>query len=153
MVHSLENAQRLVQVYRQIDPPQLFEVVEVVRETETPEVGTEFLGIDLSAEFNYSLLACAIEFHGRRDGPEDEIHLPCEFPALLRLLKAYFAPRLNGYGLFTTQQDASFCLECMIALQRFYPGLWESPEVNFECVGLYLVQARATASGGKLDAQ
>lgn len=139
VVHSLAKAQRLVQAYRQIDPPQFFEVVEVLRGTETPEVGTEFLGIDLSAEFNCSLLASAVVFHGRREGPEDDGHLPCGLSSLLRLLKAYFAPRLNGYGLFTTQQDASFCLECMIALQRFYPGLWESPEVNFECLGLYLV--------------
>lgn len=139
IVHSLENARQLVRAYGRLDPPQNFDLVEVVQRGETPCVGTQWIGIDLSSDFNYSLLSW---------GLRGEEYVPSEWQPpesykrvlpLVRLVEYYFRPRLNHNGLFDSEEEAAFCLDCMTSLQNCCPNLWEHEDMAFECVWLYLV--------------
>jgi len=140
VVHDLGRARELVQAYGRLDPPQHFEIVEVVAADSSPNLGTKLLGFDLSASAYYSLL-----FHGLDSllmEHEPLAHQLDLFPVirpLMQLVWENFRPQLNDYWLFDTPDVAQFCLECMNALQQIRPHLWEDASVVFEVVGLWLV--------------
>jgi hypothetical protein len=139
IVHDLHTARELVQLYRKIEPPQCFEIVQVVDQNDTLEDSAELLGFDIAAGFNYSLLGWHLEID-REPKPEWEHDQTLKtIQPLLKLVKAYFQPRLNVNGLFSDWSTAFFCLDCMMALQRVRPNLWENDDVVFDVVGLWLI--------------
>lgn len=144
IVGDLAKASNLVSVYHSWTGEE-FEIVEVVFPPEEPVVGSRLLGYDI-CNYWYSLLSWGLEFERsselevQRD-PGMQIIDP-----LLQLLGEYFRPRLNGNGLFDDSETAAFCLECMMALQRVRPNLWENDTVVFNVVGLYEVQPRVEAT-------
>lgn len=138
IVHDLDLAKELVIAYSQLDPPQHFEIVEVTYDNRFPETAGQLLGFDLSAGY-YSLIAAGIEFdrslhYSPPQGDSFWILLP-----IMSLIKKYFQPQLNSKRLFDSFETASFCLACMMALQKFRPNLWENDEVKFKVVGLWSV--------------
>lgn len=139
IVHNLTKAKELIEVYRQLDPPQHFEIVEVTADKYPPETQSKFLGFDLSSGYHYSLLSWGLDIDRE---PPDDMAIDDKFltlQPLLRLTKKYFQPRLNLSGLFEDYDTANFCLECMLAMQKIRPGLWENDEVKFEVIGLWEV--------------
>lgn len=138
VIHDLQRAQQLVEAYSRLQPPKYFEIVEITKGSYPPTTKGEFLGFDLSTG-HYSLLSWGLEIDHK---PSD--HLPIDDPLwilqpLLRLAKEYFQPRLNLNGLFDDYETANFCLNCMMALQKLRPGLWENEGVNFGVFGLQRV--------------
>lgn len=136
-VHDLEKARKLVEEYRRLEPPRLFEIVAVTRNEELPRIRSQFLGYDISAGYYYSLLSWGLRYD--REPPatmkeDDAYHI---LRPLLRLAQAHFRPQLNSNGLFVSYDTAQFCLDCLMALQEIRPGLWENEEVEFEVVGLW----------------
>ena len=139
LVYDLVKAKELVRAYRQLDPPQYFEVVTVNTRLTPPNEGvqSQFLGFDLSAGYRYSLLSWGLEIDRQPlpDLPEDDPYRTLQ--PLLRLVKSFFQKQLNSNGLFSDFHTANFCLECMMALQKIRPGIWENEDVEFEVVDLW----------------
>jgi hypothetical protein len=132
-VRDVKRAQKLVDAYRQLDPPQEFEIVEAIKPNKSPHYGEEFLGIDLSCGLNNSLLWCGLRLVGKGFGTR-KIH------PRLQLIEEQFIPMLNDNGLFDDLEAASLCLSRMLDIQRLHPNLFESDErSDFETVALYRV--------------
>jgi hypothetical protein len=128
----LSNAKKLVNCYRKISRTEKFEIVEIVKPGEVPEVGRRFLGYDLSSGFGNSLLCWNLEFK------KQPIAGPIEI--LLKLCSRFFQPCLNENMLFDDVEKASFCLKCFLSLQELQPGLFEiNKNSNFTVVGVYFV--------------
>ncbi len=137
VVHNFTRAKELVLAYHELRPPQHFEIVEVAKNGDHQSSG-EFLGFDLSAGYNDSLLSWGLEIGNARssDSIRDDRYLLIQ--PLLHLIQEFFQKKLNSNGLFDNYEDASFCLDCMMALQGVYPSLWENEDVKFEVVGLWV---------------
>lgn len=142
IVHDLDGARRLLEVYKKLEPPQYFEIVEIIRATTRPSQDSEFLGFDLTTG-HFSLLGTGLELRlVAPPGSEDKYEERFRFlRPLLRLIKEHFQPRLNAYGLFDEYEDASLCLECMMALQEYLPSLWGAKGLKFYVLGLRLVNS------------
>jgi hypothetical protein len=139
VVHDLTRARKLVQLYRALDVPQCFEIVQVVDWIDGVRGSGELRGYDLSAGYNYSLLEWHLEIdRDQNSGVDHDERLEVLQP-LLRLVKEHFQPLLNANGLFADGDSAAFCLVCMMALQRMRPNLWENDEVVFDVVGLWVL--------------
>lgn len=132
VVHDMEKARNLVELYRKCTGEQ-FEVVEVTTERDPPFVGTDFLGFDLSCGFNNSLLWWGLDLQRQGHQMKDNERV---LNPLLRLVEEFFRPKLNSNGLFADCDTAAFCLECMTALQKIRPGLFEG-NGEYEVVGVY----------------
>ena len=91
------------------------------------------LGYDIS-DGSYSLVTGAL-LHDRSTPPA----LPDDVELLLELLKGHFRPLLNEHALFADATTAQICLDCMMALQRMRPGMFEHESVIFNVVGLWAV--------------
>ena len=139
IVSDLTKAEDLVNLYYQLTPPQYFEVVELTEKNQPPVTKGVFLGFDLSAGFNYSLLSWKLEFDQYIPAGLPENDLFFTLKPLLYLIKDFFQPKLNENGLFNDYDTAAFCLECMMTLQKLRPGLWENEDIEFEIVGLWKV--------------
>jgi hypothetical protein len=111
-----------------------FEVIEVTDGDMPPESKGVFMGYDLSARYNNSLLWWQLQ-------PGEGIRsLPPAVRDGCDLLYRQYAPQLNGQGLFQTSDVASGCLKAMIALQDICPNLFEGGDIRvFQVVGLYRV--------------
>jgi hypothetical protein len=111
-----------------------FEVVEVAERDAHPRSSGKFIGFDLSAGYNNSLLSWGLkEFVG-----VNQLSEPIR--ELWDLVSRHFAPLLNGQGLFQTPEVATLCLRAMTALQDLSPNLFEGGNLRqFQPVGLYLV--------------
>lgn len=139
IVHDLARAQELVDIYKRLTPPQFFEIVEETLDAQPPFIGKTRLGYDISTVDGISLLSSGLDID-RTDielAPDDTYWtlLP-----LLTLIKVHFQPLLNSNGLFDTYTDAELCLNSMMALQRFRPGLWENENVVFRVVCVWSVE-------------
>jgi hypothetical protein len=136
LVHDLARARELVRAYKKLQPSQHFEMIEVSSQRHYQPTGM-FLGFDLSAGYNSSLLSWGLDLSNVKPSEPiiDEKYILIQ--PLVRLIQEFFQKRLNSNGLFDDYEDASFCLSCMMALQRIYPDLWENEEVTFEIVGLW----------------
>jgi hypothetical protein len=133
IVHDLAKVFSLVEAYRSVG--QNFDVVEVKEGVDAPcEHDREFLGVDISCGYNTSLLCWGLK--NRLDDSTDPTLR--RISPLIALIECYFKPKLNGNVLFDEVSDARKCLECMMALQDTYPGLWESKDSQFVPVILYL---------------
>lgn len=142
VVHDLDGARKLVEVYKRLEPPQYFEIVEILRSTTRPQKDRDFLGFDLTTG-HFSLLGTGLELRlVAPPGSEDKYEERFRFlRPLLRLIKEHFQPRLNAYGLFDEYDDASLCLESMMALQEYLPSLWGAKGLKFYVLGLRLVNS------------
>lgn len=132
VVHDLKKAQQLVTLYRNLRPPQKYDLLEVIR-GEVPPAGT-LLGYDLSSMLHYSLLSWGlrlVECSSITDVATRKVVGP-----IAELIERFFRPRLNPNGLFDDYATAKFCLDTMMALQAVHPNLWEDDKANFEIVGL-----------------
>src|SRR5690606_6024399 len=137
LVYDLEKARLLVTRYRQLSPPQFFEIIELTFEDTPPGVSEELLGYDVSDSYN-SLLELHLSSPAL-ENPEQQDEGFRRIVPLLELLKRYFQPLLNENGLFETYEIANFCLDCMMALQTLRPGLYEDETHEFFVIGLWRV--------------
>ena len=111
-----------------------FEVVEVTDENTRCESNGTFIGYDLSAGYNNSLLRSGL----KSIAGANRVAEPIE--ELLDLINRHYAPQLNGQGLFQTWEVASVCLRAMTALQDLSPNLFEGGDLReFLPVGLYRI--------------
>ncbi len=135
VVQDLQKALRFAELWNsRLPQPERFDVIEVTDGNELPERGDRFLGYDLSAGYNNSLLWWQLQpSKGVADTAQpirDEYYMLCR----------QYAPQLNDQGLFRTSDVASMCLKAMIALQDRCPNLFEGGNLgHFQVVGLYLV--------------
>jgi hypothetical protein len=114
-----------------------FEVVEATKGDAVPQAGVEFLGFDLSAGCNNSLL-----WWWGPEAPMARGALPEAIHELGNLIHRCYGPRRNEHGLFQELQIATECLRSMDALQQLSPNLYEgeSLQSNFEEIALHLVR-------------
>lgn len=138
VIHDIEHAAKLLEAYSKLDPPQYFEVIEITTHNKPPTLGGELLGFDL-ASGSYSLLGWGLEIDRKLPLTMPQTDLYRVIFPLLTLVKEYFQPRLNQNGLFREYATATFCLECMIALQTIRPGLWEDSHTEFQVVGIWKI--------------
>ena len=137
VVSDLAKAQKLVDIYSQLEPPQYYEVVEVSEGPNEPISKGEFLGFDLSCALHFSLLSWGLNLCREPSTELPENDMLQVINPLICLVERYFKPQLNGNLLFNRYDTANFCLECMMTLQRIRPNLWESDTAKFEIVGLW----------------
>lgn len=137
IVGNIAKALRFVELWNsRLNKKDQFEVVEATDGRAHPQSGGEFIGFDLSAGYNNSLLASGMRL------PSSVSALGEPIRELLDLASQHFAPQLNGQGLFQTFEVACFCLRSMIALQDLSPNLFEGGDLrSFHPVGLYAVQS------------
>lgn len=142
VVHDLTVARAVVEAYRCLDPPKYYEVIEVTRGTNLPETTHHrFLGFDVANDVYDSVLVCGLTSSGEGEKTTEDDLLRTLYP-LGRLIEAYFSPRLNSNGLFDDYATACFCLECTMALQKLYPGLYEFGD--YEVLGIWEVLEDST---------
>jgi hypothetical protein len=140
VVQDLSKALRFAELWNaRLREGSRLEVVEVVGVEAHPESGGEFIGFDLSAGYNNSLLATGLrQFFG-----VNQLAEPVR--QLWDLVSRHYAPQLNGQGLFQTLEIASLCLRSMTALQDLSPNLFEGGNLRiFRPVGLYAVDFKNT---------
>ena len=148
VISDLSFCRHAVQAYARLDPPQLYEIVEITTENQGPTLaGSEFLGFDIACVYRISTLSWGLELD--RDPAQNIARndLVWVMRPLFRLIQAYFQPRLNKNGLFADYEVASFCLDAMMALQAIRPHLWESDSCKFEVVGLWRVEQDSACTG------
>lgn len=135
VVHNLSRARWLAKAYRCVNQAYSFEVVEAVAPSKSSSTGGQFLGFDLSAGLNYSLLWWGLHI----SGPHAPGRARTPIDALAELIEVHFQPRLNANVLFHDLDDAQRCCDSMLALQALKPNLFENPEHSaFSPVALYL---------------
>jgi len=111
-----------------------FEVLEATESSARPESDGHFIGYDLSAAYNNSLLVSGLR------SLESINLLPLPVREMLDLLNRHYAPQLNAQGLFQSIEVACLCLRSMVALQVLHPNLFEGGDLrDFQPVGLYRV--------------
>lgn len=136
-VHDLAKARRYAELSNAYFPERRFEVIELVKTgTAGPNGDRQFLGFDIS----WHGITNSLIFENLLPGP-DAVLAREPVPLLSDLIRRFFCPRLNQFGLFPTSDDASHCHRAMVALQAFRPNLYEGGDLEkeFEVVGIYLV--------------
>jgi len=135
VVHNSAKAFRFAQLWNsRIAGNSRFEVIEAT-DSNRPESGGQFIGVDLSAGYNNSLLSCGLKLCS------EVSHLAASIGELCGLVSRHFSPELNESGLFQNFEIASFCLRSMIALQDLSPNLFEGGDLReFQCVSLYALE-------------
>jgi hypothetical protein len=135
VVRDITKALRFAELWNaRLKEKNRFEVVEVADGDAHPQSSGVFLGFDLSAGYNNSLLSSGLkQFLG-----VNQLREPVR--ELWDLVSRHYAPQLNGQGLFQTFEVASLCLRAMTALQDLSPNLFEGGNLReFRVVGLYSV--------------
>lgn len=132
VLHDEQLAQALVTEFNNLLNNQ-YELVEVSFEKFTDNKD-KLLGYDISTGF-YSLLSWGLEFDRDEKEADEQTELGIAKP-ILRLIEAYFYPKLNKFGLFSTYEDADFCLKCLYTIQKCFPNLLENNEVIFRVIGI-----------------
>ncbi len=140
VVDDIAKAQRFADLWNaRLKEPDHYEVVEATDADPGPTHGGTFLGFDLSAGYNSSLLAGGLK---QSQGPS---HLPEAIRQLCDLISRHYAPQLNSAGLFQTLEAATQCLTAMTALQDLHPNLFEGGDLrDFKPVRLQLTSAVET---------
>ena len=135
VVRDLPKAQRFAELWNaRLKESERFEVVEATDADIGPSHGGKFMGFDLSAGYNNSLLA-----EGLRQSLCAK-HLPEPIRELWDLIIRHYAPQLNAAGLFQTLEMATLCLRSMIALQDMSPNLFEGGDLRgFQPVLLHAI--------------
>lgn len=134
-IRELAKAREYLQFCNRYFPDVRFEVVGISGDNESPSDDAKLLGFDISfAGASSSLIST-----GLIAGPYEK---PPETPILVLddLLRQYFYPKLNEFGLFQTFEDAAHCRRAMIALHTYDPNLYEGGSLEvFEVTGVYLI--------------
>lgn len=135
VVADLPKAQRFAKLWNaRLKDSQRFEVVEAADPDTSPSQTGTFIGFDLSAGYNNSLLA---------EGLKQSVctkQLPEPIRELWDLTSRHFAPQLNSAGLFQTLEIATLCLRSMIALQVLSPDMFEGGDLRaFQPVRLHAI--------------
>jgi hypothetical protein len=138
VVRDVSKALRFAELWNERLPPKYgFEVVEVTEGNMRPQNTGKFVGFDLSAGYNNSLLSSGL----RQSLGVSQLVEPIR--DLWDLVGRHYAPQLNVQGLFQTSEIASLCLRSMIALQDLCPNLFEGGNLrDFRCVGLYIIASK-----------
>jgi hypothetical protein len=137
-VHDLAKAREIVQVYKTVVPPINYEIIELTAGDAQPSSADgEFLGYDLSAGYWLSLIRDGLLFAWSDLPSADDDETFRTILPLFRLVVLHFRQALNNNGLFSDYSRAKFCLECMMALQKIRPNLWEGDDIVFDVVGLW----------------
>ena len=132
LVHDFAKARRFAELWNQQPGDRRYEIVEVTEEKAPPVGGGEFVGFDISTGAGYSFVG-ALHIQPAQVGALQE-----PLRTLDELLIAHFAPRLNSNLLFSTYEDASFCLRVIKALNTLWPSTFESGDLSeFKAFGLY----------------
>ena len=137
LVHDLAKASRYAQLLNEnhLAGHGHFEVVQGANGNSSAEVCGRFLGFDITAGYNNSLLWWRLDFQTEPQVLPEPIH------ELVELISQSYAPKLNKFQLFSNAETASQCLRAMDALQQLHPNLYEGERLRdtFEVVGLYLM--------------
>jgi hypothetical protein len=135
VVHDLRKALRFAELWNaRLREKDRSEVVEATDGGAHPQNSGAFIGFDLSAGYNNSLLAWGLKQFAGLNQLTEPIRELCD------LMSRHYAPQLNGQGLFQTLEVASLCLRSMIALQDLSPSLFEGGDLrDFRTVGLYII--------------
>jgi hypothetical protein len=134
-LHDIGKVRRYVTLCNEYFPSKYFEIIEVTDGKATPTFESHPYGFDISfGGAGDSLIVLALLAGPAPTLPEEPIKL------LSDLIRRYFFPKLNEFGLFTTFEDAAHCRRAMIALQSFHPNLYEGGDLEvFTVTGVYLV--------------
>jgi len=143
IVRDLDKAVHYAKLCNRHFPGQMFEVIEVTEGEAPPRVGGQFLGFDLSQGGVASILQWGLQSEVAERKPESPADI------LWKVMRLYFGPRLNEFGLFQRLDDASLCLESMIALQSYKPAYFEGGDLNaFHVMGVYLAWSQSDWPAG-----
>lgn len=131
---NLDMASNLVHLYKELDPPQLFEVIGIQpASSERDGLPGELLGFDVSDYFD-SLLFRGLDYlwflRDIKDYPEE--HPRQQIAPLVKLLQDHFQPLLNQNGLFQDASTAERYFSCVKALDRLGPGFVLEPDVDYQ---------------------
>ena len=143
VVEDAKKALRFAELWNtQLTGQGRFEVVEVTDGDSGSESGGTFMGFDLSAGYNNSLLRCGLKSGARPAGISQSVWDDWE------LIRRSYIPQLNSAGLFGTVVTASDCLQSMIALQDTSANFFEGGDLRrFQVTGLYLVSGNTGMDG------
>ncbi|HSH02972.1 MAG TPA: hypothetical protein VLL52_10675 [Anaerolineae bacterium] len=124
--NSLIFCKEVLRTYKKYLPQSEYQIVELANIGDRFEnQNLNFLGFDIACLYRISLLSWGLNF--------EETANHKIFP-LLQLLQRYFQPKLNDNLLFQKQVDAQFCLDYMMALQRYEKSIWD--DCHFEVIQL-----------------
>jgi hypothetical protein len=130
VVHDLKRAKQLAGLLNLFGDSVFFEVVQVGTERATTPGRGGFLGFDVSAGFNNSVIRGFVlhdpggsvpNTPSVDDGPAGE---------LSSLHRRFFLPKLNDHRIFQHYDDADFCLRTARALNTLRPGLIEGTDLS-----------------------
>ncbi len=141
VVQNASKAIRFAELWnKHLKETDRFEVVEVTDGEANLQSSGRFIGFDLSAGYNNSLLSWGLKQFAAANKLTEPVRSLCD------LLVRHYAPQLNGQGLFQTIEIASLCIRDMRALQTIFPNLFEGGDLSeFKPVGLYSI---AQQNGG-----
>jgi hypothetical protein len=135
LVHDLDRALKLAQAYRDGQPPQLFEVVEVTISDQQPEGGGSLIGYEVSAGYASSAV---MPFLAEKSAANLSVVSSAEIvDPLLRLMQQHFRPLLNSHYLFDDYAVAAHFFDCVVATARISPRSWLNRWHEYEVVGLW----------------
>lgn len=143
IVTDVETARTACRAFNEL-AGEHYDIVELTVGDESPSVGGEFLGFDVSYKFGHSML-----WQGIHMCPTDQIILHFQgeerekvetiIAPLACLIDEHFRPQLNANGLFDSYETAKRCLDCMFAIDKLHPDWYQDMSGGYEVVGLYKV--------------
>jgi hypothetical protein len=141
-IRELAKARECLRFCNRYFPDRHFEVIGISGDKEPPNDVAKLLGFDISfAGASSSLISTGLIAGPYEQTPEKPILV------LDDLLRRYFYPKLNEFGLFQTFEDAAHCRHAMIALHNFDPNLYEGGSLEvFKVTGVYLISDREKKS-------
>ena len=113
-------------------PGMHFEVIGLTEESEDAEAannGDRFLGFDVTWPASVALPE-VLKRESKAVEPID---------VLDDLVRRYFGPKLNEFGLFDALEDASRCSRSIMAIESFHPDYYDCGIREYKAVGVYLI--------------
>lgn len=144
VVRDVPKALRLAELWNARLPKEgRFEVVEVTDANTPPESSGLFLGFDLSAGYNNSLLEWGLKTFAAVS------RLPMPIREFSGLVSRHYAPQLNAQGLFQTAELATLCLRSLWALQDLSPNMFEGTDLReFKVIALCAIPTPVAPQSG-----
>ena len=110
-------------------PDMHFEVIGVTEASEQANNADTFLGFDVTWPASVALPE-VLKQESKAVEPIDVLN---------DLVKRYFAPKLNEFGLFGSLEDASGCCRSILAIESFHPDYYDCGIREYKVVGVYLI--------------